>query len=77
MQVRIPVDPGKEKRRRAYACAVEDFDSPAGSCTNHRKMKKGAGASPLFLELTPQNRNPSRGWVPATPGSQSCFVGEE
>jgi hypothetical protein len=38
------------------------------------QMKKGAGASPLSLELTPLNRNPSRGWVPATPGSQSCNV---
>jgi len=51
----------------------------AGSNTHQKKltteeMKKGAGASPLFLELTPQNQNPSRGWVLATPGSQSCTM---
>src|ERR1700730_17710084 len=45
--------------------------------TEHRrtdqKWKKGAGASPL-LKLTPQNRQPSRGSGPATPGSQSFKV---
>src|SRR5260370_11586491 len=34
------------------------------------EMKKGAGASPLFVIDAP-NRLPSRGSVPATPGSQS------
>ena len=33
--------------------------------------KGGWCKPPLSLELTPQNRKPSRGWDPATPGSQS------
>src|SRR5260370_24000505 len=38
--------------------------------TKPLEMKKGAGASPLFVIDAP-NRLPSRGSVPATPGSQS------
>jgi len=33
--------------------------------------KGGWCKPPSSLELTPQNRKPSRGWDPATPGSQS------
>ena len=56
-------------------------DTLAGSTlwTNHpseSKMKKGAGASPLF-KLTPQKPNPSRGSGPATPGSQSHVLAVE
>src|ERR1700760_3902346 len=36
-------------------------------------MKKGAGASPLILELTPQNQNPSRGSVSGHPGKPILY----
>jgi hypothetical protein len=72
---------GTKKRRRRLPCVfvrIQIHPREAISTTelyNHFElMKKGAGASPLFLELTPQNQNPSRGWVPATPGSQSCLL---
>jgi hypothetical protein len=72
---------GAKKNAGGYPAFRKNSDSPAGSYFYHRTlashfeiMKKGAGASPLFLELTPQNQNPSRGWVPATPGSQSCLL---
>jgi len=68
-----------KKRRRGSPCVYrKSLDSPAGSNVHQKatteEMKKGAGASPLFLELTPQNQNPSRGWDLATPGSQSCTL---
>jgi hypothetical protein len=58
------------------ACVVE-LDHPRELRTNHsgqipQERKRGLVQAPSFLELTPLNRIPSRGWVPATPGSQSC-----
>src|SRR5216684_7206081 len=42
--------------------------------TQLQNEKGGWCKPPLSLELTPQNRKPSRGWDPATPGSQSCLT---
>jgi len=40
------------------------------------QMKKGAGASPLFVIDAP-NRSPSRGSVPATPGKPIFLVNKQ
>ena len=65
--------PARQRTKgRVFLRPIGKLDHPRELRTNHLRTKKGAGASPLFLELTPLNRNPSRGWAPATPGSQSC-----
>src|SRR5216683_531834 len=67
---------GAEPRPCTRDCKLPD--SPAGSTPStikdYGENEKGGWCKPPFSELTPQNRNPSRGWVSATPGSQSCLL---
>ena len=66
--------------RGAVFCALLLWTT-RGSCSTNliedqlltTAMKKGAGASPLFLRTDPpKNQIPVEVGIPATPGSQSC-----
>jgi hypothetical protein len=64
----------KRDARRAARVGNKFQDQPAGIIGQRlQENEKGGWCKPPFSELTPQNRNPSRGWVSATPGSQSLY----
>ena len=67
----------------AYGSALKDRGDSRDTLDNHPwnedclaadRNEKGGWCKPPFSQLTPQNRKPSRGSVPATPGSQSYVL---
>jgi len=66
------------KESAALHVGVEFVAEPKDKGIVSKNRKRGLVQAP-FSQLTPQNREPSRGSVPATPGSQSfsCEKGEQ